>query len=127
MKRNYCWMMNYYFEQVEVNYFRLMVEVVEFLVREGHALLERPAPLGLPDLKGCPWVVQAPGTPMREAIAAEIIDAWNRKIAPDSPGELFMGAIMVDPRAVPLPPPLPPPVPPPPPLPLVLLVIKISI
>jgi len=34
---------------------------------------------------------------------AEIIDAWNRKIAPDSPGERFMAAIMANPRAVPLP------------------------
>lgn len=44
------------------------VEVVEFLVRRGHALLEAQAPLSLTDLAGLPWVIQAPGTPMREAV-----------------------------------------------------------
>ncbi|MGG7566240.1 LysR substrate-binding domain-containing protein [Rhodovulum sp. DZ06] len=44
------------------------VEVVEFLVRRGHPLLDQPAPLSLVDLAGYGWVIQAPGTPMREAV-----------------------------------------------------------
>lgn len=44
------------------------VEVVEFLVRRDHPLAARPGPLGLEDLRGYGWVIQAPGAPMREAV-----------------------------------------------------------
>lgn len=44
------------------------VEVVEFLVRDGHPLTQRASPLGLPDLRGHGWVIQGPGAPIREAV-----------------------------------------------------------
>lgn len=59
----------------DIRLFEIMrgrVEVVEFLVRSDHPLLHCKAPT-LQDLAGFSWVIQAPGTPMRQAIEEAFI------------------------------------------------------
>jgi DNA-binding transcriptional LysR family regulator len=47
------------------------IEEIRFLVRAGHPLAEREN-LEVTDLSGYGWVIQAPGTPMRQAVE----DTW---------------------------------------------------
>lgn len=56
----------------EFEIMRGRVETVEFLVRPGHPLLARKTPT-LSDLEGYSWVIQAPGTPMRQAVEESFI------------------------------------------------------
>lgn len=49
------------------------VETVEFLLRAGHPLMARTAPLSLEDLAGYGWVIQAPGSPIRQAVEESFI------------------------------------------------------
>lgn len=48
------------------------VETVEFLVRHGHPLIQAERP-SLQDLAGYGWVIQASGTPMRQAVEESFI------------------------------------------------------
>ena len=48
------------------------VEVIRFLVRSGHPLAGRTK-LGLGELEGCEWVIQAAHTPMRQAVEEAFI------------------------------------------------------
>ncbi len=43
------------------------IEDIEFLVRPGHPLVDKTG-LTLADLAGYDWVIQAPGTPLRQAV-----------------------------------------------------------
>ena len=50
-----------------LHYREVAEEELVFLVRAGHALLDRPA-LALADLAGLPWVLQPPGTLLRKRV-----------------------------------------------------------
>ncbi|MGB5559248.1 MAG: LysR substrate-binding domain-containing protein [Paracoccaceae bacterium] len=59
----------------DIRHFEIMrgrVETVEFLVRPDHPLLAHKAH-SLLDLAGYSWVIQAPGTPMRQAVEESFI------------------------------------------------------
>jgi DNA-binding transcriptional LysR family regulator len=51
----------------ELEIMRGRVETIEFLIRPGHPLLDLEIP-DLQDLAGYGWVIQASGTPMRQAV-----------------------------------------------------------
>ncbi len=52
------------------------VEVIRFLVRESHPLAGR-GPLKLDELVGFEWVIQAPHTPMRQAVEEAFVARGN--------------------------------------------------
>ncbi len=55
------------FDARALQYREVAEEELVFLVRAGHALLDRPA-LALADMAGLPWVLQPPGTLLRKRV-----------------------------------------------------------